>query len=316
LLLCSIPKLWAQGCDGPYHFFDEKLQMKLENFKYDRDAEEIIFELQLKKGDGYPSTINGPAANLNIRYDIILEPGVELANLGAGVNYGILSTNDCLVDWFEVSYLDGALSVSMTRTTYDFTQLPSLVLHPDFYTKDFGDEFVTIGTVAIPVISETKPTSLTHFDPRQMEYEPHNQSSYWTTPFSPCAINGNDGGGFGPDIEFHLMPVIEYFEGEGLAGSCEFLYPDSLLYLPYETANYKLEKGDCLEHPLNKTFKCWLDTLTNECLKAEDIIPIVDRDYVFVAQYNDFDDDCPQIIITHKEVKTEISDEEDGGTPE
>ena len=189
----------------------QKLDAVLTNLKYDSNQEAIVFDLEIKAGEGYvPGTAKGSVGAMNLKFDLFLEPGVTVilprttscTLLGAP---NVISVNYNPDDVIRAS-LNAPRPEGFTVVTIDFPiRCLGLSTYPE---NDFQpDRYTPVATVKIPVTSATKPGSGTYFRQRPTILDkdatadfPLWGRSFWGSPAGPI-YNGF----FENQPDFHLQ---------------------------------------------------------------------------------------------------------------
>jgi hypothetical protein len=251
LLICSIVKVSAQ--DPGYTFFDEKLEIKLHNFRYDYAQDAIVFELQMQASEGYLAGATKPASALSIKYALYLEDGVELQDMQN--NFGTMASPAPFgITSFDTGIVADTLFCITIDKDYD----------DDYSTMpDFTAGWQTVGTVAIPVTSTQKPTWHTYIellplDPDDDDY--FEFRSFWTNHEVDA---GFACGGFDFKEKTSLQYMISYSAGKGDAGTNEAVNYCDLNYC-YYISEYETEEDIYEIAPATgldriDDFICWID---------------------------------------------------------
>ena len=189
------------------------LDANLTDLRYDATEDAIVFNLEIKAGEGYVSgTVNGSVKAMNLRYDIFLEPGVTIDVPSATVTIAPRSTRPGILSDIGCSWMPSLPVYSgLTADAINFSIQCRGEIDPepgfDFNTKTYSP----VATVKIPVTSSQKPGAETYLKQRptidrgeaSVDF-PYTQRNFWGTSNAPQITNGY----FEKKSDFHLRDLL------------------------------------------------------------------------------------------------------------
>ena len=233
--LCIALFFFAGGAVGA-----QDLEARLVNLRYNPDSNGIVFDLQIRAGDGYVSgnSETGKADQMNIRYDIFLEAGMDSLDISSARGW-VVSHTPSIVTMAGVS---PAPRLARYRDNASVYPLSLNIINGG--VGDFGSDFVTVMTVVVPVVGTVTSTAKTYFRQRMTVEKndpriPYFMRSAWTN-------NNVENGYFTEAEDFYLeanrqpaTPSGEDFDfGRGFAeknsvGTCTISDENGIVLLIY-----------------------------------------------------------------------------------
>jgi hypothetical protein len=188
----------------------QKLDAILTNLMYDATEDAIVFDIEMKAGEGYiPGTAMGSVGAMNLKFDLFLEPDVTV-NIEKAIRCQLLGAPNVI---FVCLNPEVVIPATANLPRPDGTTIAAM----DFAIRCLGaatgmldfktDVYTPIARVKIPVTSETKPDSETFLRQRPTILQedatpdfPLWARSFWGSPVAPIYD-----GFFENQPDFHLV---------------------------------------------------------------------------------------------------------------